>query len=83
MIFAIIVDPESMERMYQTAAYNLHSSCFLPLTTYSYSPSYTGATDQLVRGKIFLERQDIAVHFCAQKTEGGHISRVDKGKVDN
>jgi hypothetical protein len=35
----------------------------------------------LARGKIFLEQQDIVVNFCAQTTEGGHISRLEKGKV--
>jgi hypothetical protein len=83
MIFARVVDPESMERMYQPAAYNMHYPCFLPLTTSSYSHSYTGTTDQLARGKIFLEREDIAVNFCAQTTELGHISRLEKSKVDN
>jgi hypothetical protein len=64
--------------MYQPAAYNLHSSCLLPLTTYSYYPSYTDATNQLAQGKIFLEQQDIVVNFCAQTTEGGHISLLER-----
>jgi hypothetical protein len=56
--------------------------CFL-LTTYSYSPPYTGAKEQLARGEIFLEQKDIVVMFCAKTMEGGHISRLEKGKVDN
>jgi hypothetical protein len=37
----------------------------------------------LARGEIFLEQKDIVVMFCAKTMEGGHISRLEKGKVDN
>jgi hypothetical protein len=34
MIFARVLDPKTMEGMYQPAAYNLHSSQLLPLANY-------------------------------------------------
>jgi hypothetical protein len=54
----------------------------LIFTTSSYSSSLTGATEQLGRGEIFLEHQDIVVLFYAHTMAGSNISRLEKSKVD-
>jgi hypothetical protein len=56
--------------------------CFL-LATYSYSPSSSGAKEQLASREIFLEQQDNAVMLYAKTMEGGHISHLEKSNIDN